>query len=84
MNTSLCNLYLFFYRFINTKPVRYGIPPPNRTWTKGPRAITTIYDNPDVVDPKEPLLTRGEASTLKHTQSHINKFKSNTKKLKET
>ncbi|CAG5124801.1 unnamed protein product [Candidula unifasciata] len=36
--------------------------------------ITTIYDDPKVTDPKEPLLHRSEPSTLKHRQTHLDHF----------
>ncbi|CAL1532300.1 unnamed protein product [Lymnaea stagnalis] len=44
--------------------------------SREPHHITTIYDNPNMTDPKIPLLQRQELSRLKHRSSHLNKFNS--------
>ena len=72
---TVLKIAIFLFQYSNsyayTKPVKYGLPSfmkarTSRTVT--PRLITTVYDDPQQIDPKEPLLVRDEPTTLKHRQ----------------
>ena len=58
------------FSYVETRPVQFGVPPIKKARRKLPEhMISTVYDPPAQVDPKEPLLLRSEDTTLKHRQS---------------